>query len=80
MVADFMSTRPDISRLPSMVGFTMFVASTIQFKSLGAQRKLQTYGTGRFKAAIVLLSCLKEYWDSAQGLVCHSSSLASVLP
>ncbi|KAG0647553.1 hypothetical protein D0Z07_6611 [Hyphodiscus hymeniophilus] len=68
MATALMSSRPDISRLPSMVGFAMFVASTIQFKSLGAQRKLQTYGTGRFKAAIVVLDCLKEYWDSLQGL------------
>lgn len=69
MATAFMGTRPDISRLPSMVGFAMFVASTIQFKSLGAQRKLQTYGTARFKAAIVILDRLKEYWDSLQGLV-----------
>ena len=69
MATAFMSSRPDISRLPSMAGFAMFVASTIQFKSLQAQRKLQTYGTGRFKAAIFILDRLKEYWDSLQGLV-----------
>lgn len=69
MATAFMSSRPDISRLPSLVGFAMFVASTIQFKSLGAQRMLQTYGTGRFKAAIFILDRLKEYWNSLQGLV-----------
>jgi hypothetical protein len=69
MATAFMSTRPDISRLPSMVGFAMFVATTIQFKSLGAQRKLQTYGTGRFKAAVFILDRLKLYWDSLNGLV-----------
>lgn len=69
MATAFMSTRPDISRLPSMVGFAMFVACTIQFKSLTAQRKLSTYGTGRFKAAIIILDHLKEYWDSLQALV-----------
>ena len=69
MATAFMSSRPDISRLPSIVGFAMFVASTVQFKSLGAQRKLQTYGTGRFRAAIFILDRLKEYWDSLQGLV-----------
>lgn len=68
MATAFMSSRPDISRLPSIVGFAMFVASTIQFKSLGAQRKLQTYGTSRFRAAIFILDRLKEYWDSLQGL------------
>ena len=47
----------------------MFVASTIQFKSLGAQRKLQTYGAGRFKAAIFILDRLRVYWDSLEGLV-----------
>jgi hypothetical protein len=69
MATAFMSSRPDISRLQSMVGFAMFVASTIQFKSLVAQRKLQIYGTGRFKAAIMILDRLKEYWDPLQGSV-----------
>jgi hypothetical protein len=69
MATALMSSRPDISRLPSMVGFAMFVASVIQFKSLSAQRKLETFGTGRFKAAILILDCLKEYWDSLRGLV-----------
>lgn len=71
-----MSSRPDISRLPSIVGFAMFVGSTIQFKSLQAQRKLQTYGTGRFKAAIFILERLKAYWDSLEGLVSRSCLLS----
>ena len=69
MATAFMSSRPDISRLQSMVGFAMFVALTIQFKSLSAQRKLQIYGTGGFKAAIVILDRLKEYWETLQILV-----------
>lgn len=69
MATAFMSSHPDISRLPSMVGFAMFVASAIQYKSLGAQRKLQTHGTGRFKAAIFILNRLKTYWVSLESLV-----------
>lgn len=74
MATAFMNSRPDISRLPSIVGFAMFVASTIQFKSLGAQRKLQTHGTGRFKAAIFILDHLKAYWDSLEGLVSRTTT------
>jgi hypothetical protein len=69
MATAFLSTRPDISRLPSITGFAMFVASTIHFKSLVAQRKLQTYGAGRLKAAVSILERLKEYWAYLNGLV-----------
>jgi hypothetical protein len=75
MAMSFIGSRPDISRLPSIVGFAMFVASTIQFKSLLAQRKLQTYGVGHFKAAIIILDHLRVYWDSLEGLVGLNHSL-----
>jgi len=69
MATAFMSSRPDISRLTSLVGFAMFVATTIQLKSLIVQRKLQTYGTGRFRAAITILDHMRRYWNSLQNFV-----------
>jgi hypothetical protein len=65
----FINTRPDTSRLPSIVGYAMFVASAVHFKSLVAQRKLQAQGFGRFKAAVSILEHLKEYWTTLQPLV-----------
>jgi hypothetical protein len=69
MATAFMNTRLDPSRLPSIVGFAMFVASAIHFKSLVAQRKLRAHGLARFKAAVSILECLKEYWVVLRGLV-----------
>jgi hypothetical protein len=51
------------------MGYAMFFASAIHFKSLVAQRKLQAHGLGRFKAAISILKRLKEYWTPLQALV-----------
>ena len=69
MATAFLSIRPDVSRLPSVTGFAMFVAAAIHFKSLVAQRKLQTYGAGRLKAAVSILERLKEYWVALNDLV-----------
>jgi hypothetical protein len=69
MATTLISTRLDTSRLPSIVGYAMFVASTVHFKSLVAQRKLQAHGLGRFKAAVSILERLKEYWTPLQALV-----------
>jgi hypothetical protein len=74
MATAFLSTRPDISRLPSITGFAMFVASTIHFKSLVAQRKLQTYGVGKLKAALSILERLKDHWRHLNDLVNNSAA------
>ncbi|PVH73068.1 hypothetical protein DL98DRAFT_608552 [Cadophora sp. DSE1049] len=68
MASVFLTTRPDISRLPSITGYAMFVACTVHFKSLVAQRRLQKYGTNRFKGAVCILEHLKEYWVTNQDL------------
>ncbi|KAG4431442.1 hypothetical protein IFR05_013074 [Cadophora sp. M221] len=68
MASVFLTTRPDISRLPSIVGYAMFVACTVHFKSLIAQRRLQKYGTSRFRGAVCILEHLKEYWATNQDL------------
>ncbi|KAH7378875.1 hypothetical protein BKA64DRAFT_240815 [Cadophora sp. MPI-SDFR-AT-0126] len=68
MASDFLNTRPDISRLPSITGYAMFVACTVHFKSLVAQMRLQRYGTGRFKGAVCILGQLKKYWATNQNL------------
>lgn len=69
MASAFLSTRPDMSRLPSITGYAMFVACTVHFKTLVAQRKLQQFGTSRFKGAVCILERLKEYWAANQGMV-----------
>ncbi|KAL5315282.1 hypothetical protein ACEPPN_016149 [Leptodophora sp. 'Broadleaf-Isolate-01'] len=68
MASVLLTTRPDISRLPSIIGYAMFVACTVHFKSLVAQRRLQKYGTSRFRGAVCILEQLKEYWATNQGL------------
>jgi transcriptional regulator of heat shock response len=74
MATAFLSTRPDISRLPSITGFAMFVSSTIHFKSLVAQRKLQKYGVGKLKAALSILERLKDHWRHLNDLVNNSAA------
>jgi len=69
MATTFMNNRLETSRLPSIVGYAMFVASTIHFKSLVAQGKLRAHGLGRSKAAVSILGRLKEYWVPLRGLV-----------
>lgn len=68
MASTFLFRRPDISRLPSIVGYCMFVSSTVQFKSLVAQQRLQVRYTSRLKAALCILQRLKEYWTPLQDL------------
>ncbi|CZR66494.1 uncharacterized protein PAC_16395 [Phialocephala subalpina] len=68
MATAFIDIRPDTSRLPSIMGYAMFVASTVHFKSLVAQRKFRAHGLGRFKAAISILERLKEYWTPLQAM------------
>ena len=70
MASSFLAIRPDISRLPSISGYAMFVACTVHFKSLVAQSRLQKYGTNRVKGAVCVLEQLKAYWATNQDLVC----------
>jgi hypothetical protein len=77
MATAFLSTiRPDISRLPSITGFAMYVASVIHVKSLVAQRKLSSSPSNttnsshirRLRAAVSILARLKDYWVTLNGL------------
>jgi hypothetical protein len=76
MATVFLSAiRPDISRLPSITGFAMYVASVIYVKSLVAQRELTSAPSnttnfphiGRLKAAVSILDRLKDYWLTLNG-------------
>jgi len=69
LATSFLENNPDASRLPSITGHAMFVAITVHFRSLVAQRKLQTQSVGRFKAAVAILASLKEYWLTHQDSV-----------
>ncbi|CAK7233167.1 hypothetical protein SEUCBS140593_008512 [Sporothrix eucalyptigena] len=68
MATAFLNTQPDKSRITSIVGYAMYAASSVQFKSLVAQGKLRTYGTSRFTAAVAIMEQLKEYWQPLRGL------------
>lgn len=69
MASMFLRNEPDISRLPSISGYAMFVASTVYFKSLVAQRKVQLQNISRLTAALYILQNLKLYWTTLQKLV-----------
>jgi len=68
MAMAFLSICPDKSRLSGITGYALFVSSTVQFKSLSAQGKLQSQGTSRCNAAILILEQLKEYWCPLRGM------------
>lgn len=74
MATAFLNTNPDLSRLASTTAYVMFVAINLHFRSLVAQRTLRTHGLGRFKAAIFIIACLKQYWATLSGLVCFQVS------
>ena len=78
MATAFLATRPDTSRIPSFSGYSLFVACSIYFKCLVAQRKLHIQDMSRFKAAISILRNIKEYWAVIQGLVRTSPTSLSV--
>lgn len=61
---------PDISRLPGIAGYALFVSASIQLKSLSAQGKLQSQGPGCCNAAVSILGYLKEYCIPLHDLVC----------
>lgn len=61
--SDFVRNGADISRLPSMTGFSMFVACTIYFKALFAQGKLRSQTLDRIRPAVIILEELQQYWQ-----------------
>ncbi|KAF4613384.1 hypothetical protein G7Y89_g15504 [Cudoniella acicularis] len=77
MAAAFLSTKPDISRLPSTTGYSLFIALTLHFKSLIAQRKLSGSHMGRLRAALLILERLQTYWVTIQGLWSNLETLFS---
>ncbi|KAG9237163.1 hypothetical protein BJ875DRAFT_481590 [Amylocarpus encephaloides] len=77
MATAFMNTNPDVSRLPSAAAYSMFVAVTLHFKSLVAQRKLHASSMGRFKAALYIIDILGDYWATSNGLWTKLSTLFS---
>ncbi|KAH6669036.1 hypothetical protein B0J14DRAFT_155469 [Halenospora varia] len=77
MATAFLSTKPDISRLPSTTGYSLYVAVTLHFKSLVAQRKVGSSHMGRLRAALLIIERLKLYWNTVQGLWKNLSTLIS---
>jgi hypothetical protein len=72
MATEFLGIIPDKSRCPSFSAYAMFVAASIQFKSLGAQGRLRSDNIGRLYPAISILERVKRIWRPLEGLVrCH---------
>lgn len=69
MATTFLNICTDVSRLSGITGYALFVSSSVQFKSLSAQGKLQSHGINRCIAAIAMLQKLKEYSRPLQGIV-----------
>jgi hypothetical protein len=72
MATTFVNIFTDMTRLSGTTGYALFVSSSVQFKSLSAQGKLQSHGISRYNAAILMLQHLKEYSRPLQGLVFYS--------
>jgi hypothetical protein len=75
MATDFLGIVPDKSRCPSFSAYAMFVAASIQFKSLGAQGLLRNDSIGRLYPAISILERVKRIWRPLEGLVRNRQSL-----
>lgn len=69
MATEFLGIIPDKSRCPSFTAYGMFVATSIQFKSMGAQGLLRNDSIGRLYPAISILQCVKRIWRPLEGLV-----------
>lgn len=74
LAAKFVVNQADAARLPSTIGFAMFVASTIHFRTLGAQNKLRSHGLDKIHPAIVMVQELKSYWRPLSGPVSIKSA------
>ena len=71
MATTFLNICTDVTLLSGITGYALFVSSSIQFKSLSAQGKLQNHGIGRCNAAILMLQHLKEYSRPLQVIVLY---------
>jgi hypothetical protein len=69
IATSFLNYSQEKSRLPSMVGYAMFVACTIRIKSLEAQGRLDNNGWVHMQPAMSILKQLKEYWSPLTLLV-----------
>jgi hypothetical protein len=73
MATAFVSNHLDSSRLPSILGYVIFVACAIHFKSFVAQGKphidISSYSAAQYAAAVYILKLLKTYWVTLEGLV-----------
>jgi hypothetical protein len=69
MATTFLNICTDVTRLSGVTGYALFVSSSVQFKSLSAQGKLQNHGIGRCNAAILMLQQLKAYSRPLQVIV-----------
>ena len=69
MATTFLNICTAVTRSSGITGYALFVSSSVQFKSLTAQGKLQSHGVGRCNAALSMLQHLKEYSHPLQGIV-----------
>jgi hypothetical protein len=70
MATAFLAIHKNRSRLPTLIGYAMFVAATIQCKSLEAQGKLESHSIDHLYPAVSILEELKKHWRTLQGFVC----------
>ena len=76
MATTFLNLRLDESRLSGVIGYALFVSSSVQFKSLSAQDKLRSQGTSRCNAAILILRRLKDFSRPLQCIVYHPNHIS----
>lgn len=69
LAADLLGVHSDKSRCPSFTGYAMFMAVSIQFKSLAAQGLLRGDVIVNLYPAIAILDCLKRIWRTQESLV-----------
>lgn len=74
VAATFLNICDDVSRLPGITGYALFVSCSVQFIYLKAQGKLQSHGIGHCDGALSLLQSLKEYSCPLQRMVGLSST------
>lgn len=69
MATEFLGIHPERTRCPSFSAYAMFVAASIQFKSLSAQGLLRSDSVGRLYPAISIIERVKRIWHPLEGLV-----------
>jgi hypothetical protein len=68
MASSFLDYSPDVSKVPSITGFCMFVCISIHYSYLFSNRVPPSFDD-RFKSAMSILNILKGYWKPLQPLV-----------